>query len=59
MKKIKIKTLDYYNTPKYYATMPQEIFEALELAFLKDEEYIEVPENLFNIMINANEENKA
>lgn len=51
MKTIKVKTLDYYNIPSYYPFMPREIFNALELSFLKDEEFTEVPEDAFEKMV--------
>ena len=37
MDAIKIKVADYYGNPSYYSVMPNEIFDALELASLKGE----------------------
>lgn len=36
---IEIKVSNYYGNPSYYSVMPQEIFNELELASLKGEEY--------------------
>ena len=35
MEMIKIKTSEYYTKPEYYPFMPEEIFDALELAELE------------------------
>lgn len=48
---IKIKVNDYYGNPSYYSVMPQEIFDALELASLKGEEYTIVDKSKFDGMI--------
>lgn len=48
---IEIKVNNYYGNPSYYSVMPQEIFDALELASLKGEEYAAVSESLFDKMI--------
>ncbi len=48
---IKIKVLDYYGNPSYYSVMPQEIFDALEKAFLNDENFALVDKGLFDKMI--------
>jgi hypothetical protein len=34
METIEIKVSEYYNNPKYYAFMPEIVFDALETAFL-------------------------
>lgn len=51
METIKIKVKDYYGNPSYYSVMPQDIFDALELASLQGEEYAIVSEDLFDKMI--------
>lgn len=48
---IEIKVNNYYGNPSYYSVMPQEIFDALELASLKGEEYAAVNKSLFDKMI--------
>lgn len=48
---IEIKVNNYYGNPSYYSVMPQEIFDALELASLKGEEYASVNKDLFDKMI--------
>lgn len=48
---IEIKVNEYYGNPSYYSVMPQEIFDALELASLKGEEFATVNKNLFDKMI--------
>lgn len=48
---IEIKVSNYYGNPSYYSVMPQEIFDELELASLKGEEYALVNKDLFNKMI--------
>lgn len=48
---IEIKVNNYYGNPSYYSVMPQEIFDALELASLKGEEYALVNKDLFDRMI--------
>ena len=48
---IKIKVNDYYGNPSYYSVMPQEIFDELELAILKGEEYTTVNKDQFDTMI--------
>ena len=47
---IEIKVNEYYGNPSYYSVMPQEIFDALELASLKGEEFATVNKNLFDKM---------
>ena len=51
MPKIQIKVIGYYGNPSYYSVMPQEIFDALELASLKGEEYATVNKDDFDKMI--------
>lgn len=48
---IQIKVSTYYGNPSYYSVMSQEIFDALELASLKGEEYATVNKDLFDKMI--------
>lgn len=51
MATIQIKVSDYYGTPSYYSVMPRAIFDALEVATLNDEEYIDIEKVLFDTMI--------
>ncbi|MCM1165151.1 MAG: hypothetical protein NC110_00020 [Ruminococcus sp.] len=51
MSKIEIRVSDFYGVPAYYSEMPQEIFDALELAALKDEEFALVDKAQFDKMI--------
>lgn len=51
METIKIKVNDYYGNPSYYSVMPQEIFDALELASLQGEENATVNKDQFDTMI--------
>lgn len=51
MATIQIKVSDYYGTPSYYSVMPRAIFDALEVATLNGEEYIDVEKVLFDTMI--------
>lgn len=48
---IEIKVNEYYGNPSYYSVMPQEIFDTLELASLKGEEFATVNKSLFDKMI--------
>ena len=48
---IEIKVSNYYGNPSYYSVMPQEIFNELELASLKGEEYALVNKDRFDRMI--------
>ena len=48
---VKIKVNDYYGHPVYYSVMPDEIFDALELASLKGEEFAEVDRAQFEKML--------
>lgn len=51
MDAIKIKVADYYGNPSYYSVMPNEIFDALELASLKGETETDVDKALFMQMV--------
>ena len=51
MDAIKIKVADYYGNPSYYSVMPNEIFDALELASLKCETETDVDKALFTQMV--------
>ena len=56
MEMIKIKTGEYYDKPEFYPSMPKEVFDALELAALKEaasgeEVLAEVPKDVFEKMI--------
>lgn len=51
METIRIKVNNYYGNPSYYSVMPQEIFDELELASLKGEEYATVSKDQFDEMI--------
>lgn len=51
METIKIKVNDYYGNPSYYSVMPQDIFDALELASLQGEEFAVVTKEKFDKMI--------
>ena len=51
MDAIKIKVADYYGNPPYYSVMPNEIFDALELASLKGETETDVDKVLFTQMV--------
>lgn len=48
---IEIKVNDYYGNPSYYSVMPQEIFDALELAALKGDATCMVDKAQFDEMI--------
>lgn len=51
MERIQIKVSDYYGNPSYYSVMPEEIFDALELASLRGEQTTTVDKALFDSMI--------
>jgi hypothetical protein len=51
METIRIKVNNYYGNPSYYSVMPQEIFDELELASLKGEEFAVVAKEKFDKMI--------
>lgn len=48
---VEIKVNDFYGNPSYYSVMPQEIFDALELASLKGEELCKVDKAQFDKMV--------
>ncbi len=48
---IEIEVNKYYGVPAYYSVMPEEIFDALELASLKGEELATVERAAFDKMI--------
>ena len=48
---IKIKIFDYYNHPEYYRFMPENVFSALEYAYLKGSCTAEVTNEDFTRMI--------
>lgn len=51
METIRIKVNNYYGNPSYYSVMPQEIFDALEMASLQGEEFAVVAKEKFDKMI--------
>lgn len=51
METITINVADYYGNPSYYSVMPQDIFDALELASLRGEQTTAVDKALFEKMI--------
>ncbi len=51
MDKITINVADFYGNPSYYSVMPNEIFDALELASLKGETETDVDKALFTQMV--------
>ena len=51
METITINVADYYGNPSYYSVMPNEIFDALELASLKGETETDVATALFKQMV--------
>jgi hypothetical protein len=51
METIEIKVSEYYDNHKYYAVMPEIIFDALEAAFLNGCEVATVPKSAFDGMI--------
>ena len=48
---MRIKVKDYYGNPDYYSVMPQEIFDALEAAFLNGQETVDVDKAMFDKMV--------
>lgn len=48
---IEINVNDYYGNPSYYSVMPQEIFDALELASLNGESMCKVDKVQFDTMV--------
>ena len=51
METITINVADYYGNPSYYSVMPQDIFDALELASLRGEQTTAVDKALFEKMV--------
>jgi hypothetical protein len=50
METIEIKVAEYYDNSKYYAVMPEIIFNALEAAFLEGNNTVLVPKVAFDEM---------
>lgn len=48
---ININVNEYYGNPSYYSVMPEEIFDTLEVAFLKGEQTAQVNKGMFDAMI--------
>ena len=48
---IEIKVSEFYDKPKYYPDMPEEIFNALEAAFINGEKFAIVPKFAFELML--------
>lgn len=48
---VEIKVNDYYGNPSYYSVMPDEIFDALELASLKGDLTCKVNKSQFDTMV--------
>ena len=48
---VEINVNDFYGNPSYYSVMPQEIFDALELANLNGEPTCKVSKTKFDEMI--------
>lgn len=46
-----IQVKPYYGNPAYYSVMPQEIFDALEAAFLNGQETVDVDKAMFDKMV--------
>ena len=51
MEMVEIKVNEFYGNPSYYSVMPQEIFDALELASLKGDERVMVDKAQFDTMV--------
>lgn len=51
METIEIKVSEYYNQPKYFAYMPEAVFNALEEAFVAGKETAIVPKVAFETML--------
>lgn len=51
METISIPVTQYYGNPSYYSVMPPQIFDALELASIKCEEFAVVNKDQFDKMI--------
>lgn len=48
---IEIEVNKFYGVPSYYSVMPEQIFDALELASFKGEETVMVNKDQFDKMI--------
>lgn len=48
---VEIEVNKYYGNPSYYSVMPQDVFDALELASLQGEEFAVVAKEKFDKMI--------
>ena len=48
---IEIEVNKYYGVPSYYSVMPEQIFDALELASLRGEKTTTVDKALFETMV--------
>lgn len=51
-----IKVSDYYGNPSYYSCMPVSIFDALESAFLNDEDFALVSNEDYDTMLSCYDE---
>ena len=51
METITINVADYYGNPSYYSVMPESIFDALEIAYLRGEQTTTVDKVLFETML--------
>ena len=52
METIEIKLSEYYDNPKYYACMPEAVFNSLEAAFINGQETAVVSKFEFESMLN-------
>ncbi len=59
METIEITIAEYYDNPKYYACMPETVFNALEIAFLDGNEIASVPKAEFEEMVENFEKSTA
>lgn len=51
MEKVAIEICKYYGEQSFYSVMPESVFDSLELAFLKGEEFADVPKNDYEQMM--------
>jgi hypothetical protein len=51
METIEIKVSEYYDNQKFYAFMPETIFDALEAAFLNGRDTAVIPKAAFDEMM--------
>lgn len=51
MSKVEINVSEFYGKPAFYSVMPQEIFDALELAALKGDSTATVDKPQFDMMM--------